>query len=245
MRFFSRSKTSILLLLLVIFSACLTLLVSVKASAHVPAPRITLSQRSGPPTASVKISGKNYGVVEAIDVNFDTALVGVTVADSNGIFTLKITVPISASPGMHQIQATGQTSGLAAQASFLVQTNWDEFGFNTQHTHVNPFENSLNPTNVSGLMPDWSYTTGSLVDSSPIIYNGVVYAGSYDHKLYAFNAVTGTLLWSYSTGDAISSSPAVANGVLYVGSYDHNLYALNATTGSLLWTASTGGQIWS
>src|SRR5436309_1559895 len=120
MRFFSRSKMSILLLLLVIFSACLTFWVSVKASAHVPAPRITLSQPSGPPTASVKISGKNYNVGEAIHVNFDTALLSVTVADSNGIFTLKIAIPIAASPGMHQIQATGQTSGLAAQASFLV-----------------------------------------------------------------------------------------------------------------------------
>ena len=104
MRFFSRSKTSILLLLLVIFSACLTLLVSVRASAHVPVPHITLSQRSGSPTASVKISGKNYGVGEAIDVNFDTALVGVTVADSNGIFTLKIAVPTAgdlATEGLH------------------------------------------------------------------------------------------------------------------------------------------------
>jgi outer membrane protein assembly factor BamB len=32
----------------------------------------------------------------------------------------------------------------------------------------------------------WSYKTGSYVDASPVVVNGMVYIGSYDRKVYAF-----------------------------------------------------------
>jgi outer membrane protein assembly factor BamB len=32
----------------------------------------------------------------------------------------------------------------------------------------------------------WSYTTGSVVESSPAVANGVVYVGSDDGNVYAF-----------------------------------------------------------
>jgi len=54
---------------------------------------------------------------------------------------------------------------------------------------------------------------GGLVNSSPVMANGVVYVGSYDGNVYALNARTGALLWKYTTGGAVESSPAVANGV--------------------------------
>ena len=67
-----------------------------------------------------------------------------------------------------------------------------------------------------------------VVVSSPAVANGVVYIGSDDHKLYAFDAAgnagcSGTPkscapLWTATTGNAVLSSPAVANGVVYVGS---------------------------
>jgi outer membrane protein assembly factor BamB len=75
----------------------------------------------------------------------------------------------------------------------------------------------------------------------------VVYVGSFDDKLYAFNASTGAVLWIAMTGSIVQSSPAVANGVVYVGSYDHKLYAYNAsgsgsTSCAPLWTATTGSD---
>ena len=53
--------------------------------------------------------------------------------------------------------------------------------------------------------------------------NGVVYVGSNDFKLHAFNAATGQPVWSAATGGQINSSPAVANGIVYIGS--DKLYA--------------------
>jgi hypothetical protein len=59
-----------------------------------------------------------------------------------------------------------------------------------------------------------------------------VYIGSFDKKLYAFNASgcghsTCSPLGTGLTGDFIDSSPSVANGAVYVGS-NNLLYAFNA-----------------
>jgi outer membrane protein assembly factor BamB len=57
------------------------------------------------------------------------------------------------------------------------------------------------------------------------VANGVVYVGSFDGKVYAFDASNGQQLWSGATGGPIDSSPTVANGVVYIGSSDYNVYA--------------------
>ena len=67
-----------------------------------------------------------------------------------------------------------------------------------------------------------------------------MYVGSYDHKLYAFDAQTGSILWAAETGDIIISKPAVADGIVCVGSEDYNLYAFDAATGTKLWSFTTG-----
>ena len=79
------------------------------------------------------------------------------------------------------------------------------FGFGLEHQGLNPYENVISSTNVSGLVLDWSYTTGGDI-ISPSVVNGIVYVGSDDHNLYAFNATTGAFLWSYTTGGDVRSS---------------------------------------
>jgi len=70
-------------------------------------------------------------------------------------------------------------------------------------------------------------STGGGIYSLPAVANGVVYVGSRDYKLYAFNAAMGQTLWTASTSNFIVSSPAVVNGAVYVGSWDHKLYAFH------------------
>jgi parallel beta-helix repeat protein len=76
----------------------------------------------------------------------------------------------------------------------------------------------------------WEYTTGGAICSmATISANGIIYVGSSDGKLYAFN-VDGTLLWTYTTGSGIYGSVAIgANETLYFGSYDKNMYAIANT----------------
>ena len=85
---------------------------------------------------------------------------------------------------------------------------------------------------------------GVVVPSSPAVSNGIVYVGSYDGSLYAFNATTGAQLWSVYTSGNIYSSPAVADGVVYLGS-GGSLDAFDAATGAELWSATTGALVYS
>ncbi len=81
----------------------------------------------------------------------------------------------------------------------------------------------------------WTADVGGSGVSSPALANGVLYIGSDDHNLYAFDAAgtsgcTGTPKvcspqLSAATGGAIRSSPAVAGGQIFVGSDDGALHA--------------------
>lgn len=81
----------------------------------------------------------------------------------------------------------------------------------------------------------------SFVYSTPVVDGGRVYAGSTNHRIYALDAETGSIVWSTMTGGPITTAgPTLANGVLFVGSEDNDLYALNSDTGSVLWSATVG-----
>jgi outer membrane protein assembly factor BamB len=90
----------------------------------------------------------------------------------------------------------------------------------------------------------WSFPTGSLIISSPVVVNDLLYISSQNNYFYALNATTGSQLWNYKTAGPIDSSPAVANGIVYVGidsqgggtNYPGVFYALNGLTGSVIWT---------
>jgi outer membrane protein assembly factor BamB len=62
----------------------------------------------------------------------------------------------------------------------------------------------------------WSYKTGNSVCSSAAVAGGILFIGSNDGHLYAFNATTGKIVWSYKTGSGVGS-PAVVGGVVFVG----------------------------
>ena len=92
-------------------------------------------------------------------------------------------------------------------------------------------DSSANPTLL------WNYTTVAEVSSSPVVVNGVVYIGSADQNVYAFNATTGGKLWNYFNDNYEFCTPAVANGMIYVGAL-YYVYALNATNGDIVWPSA-------
>src|SRR5215467_2199388 len=95
--------------------------------------------------------------------------------------------------------------------------SWGGFGYDAAHTHFNPDEHVLSAANVSSLALAWSaLTRGAIFSSSPATANGLVFVGSQDRKLYAFDAATGKVRWSASTGAVIFSSPAMANGQIFI-----------------------------
>jgi PQQ-like domain/PQQ enzyme repeat len=213
-------------------------------------PSIWFNLPYGPPTTNVTVSGSGFGPSEQVAVTFGGTALPLAPTDSKGVFqATPYQLPSQALPGTQAVTALGQTSGLSAAASFLVNTDWATMHDDLTRSGLNPYENVLNSGNVSGLTTAWSYATGNLISSSPTEVDGVVYIGSADANLYALNATTGALIWKFQTtgnggvGGTVESPPTVANGVVYFGSYDDYLYALNAATGTLLWSYKTGNNV--
>ncbi len=97
------------------------------------------------------------------------------------------------------------------------------------------------------LVYKWSYLAEDIIShSSPVVYKGLVYFGSYDGNLYALNASTGAWAWNFSTEfpTKIDSSPAPSNDVVYFGASNKIFYALDAGNGSLIWSRRLGGEVW-
>jgi outer membrane protein assembly factor BamB len=88
----------------------------------------------------------------------------------------------------------------------------------------------------------WSVQTQGRLFSSPVVADGVLYAGSCDSLLYAIDATQGNVLWQYRTGGEIRSAVAVDSALVYVLASDGVLYALDGKSGLLRWKYQTDGE---
>ena len=136
---------------------------------------VTLSNKSGPPTTSILVSGTGFAADAEIELYFDTTEIALVNANSSGAFSkIKIQVPASALPGEHWVSAEQTSTGTGVQAAFRVNTNWVEQGFNAAGTNSNPYENVLNPDNVSGIGLLWAHNFVPYVNTSLAVVNGMV-----------------------------------------------------------------------
>ncbi|HWA91905.1 MAG TPA: PQQ-binding-like beta-propeller repeat protein [Rhizomicrobium sp.] len=103
--------------------------------------------------------------------------------------------------------------------------------------------------------PLWQGDAGrdSILESSPTVWNGVVFVGSYGGKLFAFDAdgcgqALCQPLWTGKLGGPTESTPVVHRGVVYIAADDGKLYAFKArgcgrrTKCKPLWTADIHGS---
>ena len=86
------------------------------------------------------------------------------------------------------------------------------------------------------------YIGRTLISSSAMIADSVVFFGSVDHRLYALDVADGQEKWRYESGGPIISSPAVTDGNVYFGSLDGHVYSLDAKSGQKNWTFTTEGE---
>src|SRR5690606_38104980 len=93
----------------------------------------------------------------------------------------------------------------------------------------------------------WKYPTGGAVRTTPLLYEGTIYIGSWDQYVYAIDAQSGNLDWKFKTKsdeenhllEGIQASISAADGFVFVGSRDGYLYALDAKKGNIAWQYST------
>jgi eukaryotic-like serine/threonine-protein kinase len=73
--------------------------------------------------------------------------------------------------------------------------------------------------------------TGVIPGGPLSIDHGVLFVGTWSHRVEAFRAKTGTRLWATPAGDIVFTVPAVNDGLVFSGSLDSHVYALNSHTG--------------
>jgi len=76
--------------------------------------------------------------------------------------------------------------------------------------------------------------TGGYVYSSPAVWRGRVFFGSYDGSLYAVSASTGGLRWRVYAGGPVSGAAVVVHGVVYAGSRWGRITGVDAQGGNML-----------
>ncbi len=68
-----------------------------------------------------------------------------------------------------------------------------------------------------------------------IIYSNIVFIGTENGKLYAFDGGNGATIWTFIAGGPIVNSVAVDNGKVYLATLDGSIYGLNVADGSQVW----------
>ncbi len=86
----------------------------------------------------------------------------------------------------------------------------------------------------------WSAQTQGPITAEPAVVDGVVYLGSGDGNLYAFDAVNGEERWRFEVGIGPGSSPAVEDGIAYFANQEGMLFAVDAATGEERWSFPAG-----
>lgn len=76
--------------------------------------------------------------------------------------------------------------------------------------------------------------------SSPVLFEGKIYVGSDDGKLYELNAIDGTIRWSYDTKSWIYSTPFVNDTYITCANEDGKLFVFDRKKQQLLWTKHVG-----
>jgi outer membrane protein assembly factor BamB/tRNA A-37 threonylcarbamoyl transferase component Bud32 len=99
------------------------------------------------------------------------------------------------------------------------------------------------PRPADSVGPIWTYACQDEIRGTPACEKGILYVGSYDHHLYAFNSASGRLIWKYMTDGGIVSRPAVTGENVCFGSEDHRLHVVSSRTGSVLWTYFTDAPV--
>jgi alcohol dehydrogenase (cytochrome c) len=120
----------------------------------------------------------------------------------------------------------------------MVRRTYDGWGYS-------PLD-QITPQNVSRLQPAWVLSTGvnNGHEATPIVSNGVMFAGTPGGQVLAIDAKTGTLLWRYrrpSPETLLVLHPTTRGVALYgdkvfLAANDAVLVALDVKTGKEIWT---------
>jgi PQQ-dependent dehydrogenase (methanol/ethanol family) len=132
---------------------------------------------------------------------------------------------------------------------------WVTYGRDYAETHHSPLT-QINASNVAQLKPGWVTEVGSQgkVETTPIVWDGMLYGTSTWSVVFALDARTGALKWKWDPGlvrggpneggarfccGPVNRGVAIYKGRVFVGLLDGRLVALDARTGEIAWSVQT------
>lgn len=78
---------------------------------------------------------------------------------------------------------------------------------------------------------------------TPVLADGVLYAGAADGGFHAIEASSGRPLWRFAAGGKLRTTALVVGDRVVFGALDNFVYALDRKTGALQWRADAGGAV--
>jgi quinohemoprotein ethanol dehydrogenase len=139
----------------------------------------------------------------------------------------------------------------AATSAAAVDEDWRTTGGDVGKSHFSRLAD-INAGNVARLGFAWEYQTNTnrVLEGTPVVADGVMYASGPLGRVWALDAATGRELWKFepvvdmqanrsACCDQANRGVALAGGRVYVAALDGMLYALDARTGAVAWKADT------
>ena len=220
------------------------------------APQIQLSNQYVSPGGTFIVTGSGFGSSEPVSFSVDGDVRASAVANTSGsVPPTTITLPGTGSYGPTSrfgpttLVAVGQSSGQTASAFLDITNNWSEGAQGPTRiafeAHDEILHDLLHVSANQFVEQAWYTSTGSPVESSPAIANGIAYVGNDAGTLSAIQTSNGAPAWTYNTpsGAPIHSSPAVDGSLVLFGSNDGTLYEVSTATGTLFGSLGIGGKL--
>ena len=154
-----------------------------------------------------------------------------------GVLAVAASAPAGTQVARPRVSAVALGPSSAGRSAASV-ASWPQFRYSPEQRGYNPLGSNLDSASVHRLTLAWTADTGGVIFATPVVANGVVYVGSGDGSMSAFDAATGALRWKVALVGAVGQggSAAVVNGVVYTVTRRGWLYALNAATGEVIWS---------
>jgi outer membrane protein assembly factor BamB len=131
--------------------------------------------------------------------------------------------------------------------------DWPAYGHDAANTRTQPAESAFGPAAATGLAPAWSFSTSSTGDgtgfnTTPVVYNGCVFIGSFGGVAYALDAKTGHVVWQRkleapnpgSGGVVVGAALIDGGSVVFLVDQFTAPYAiaLKRSTGAVVWKSA-------
>jgi polyvinyl alcohol dehydrogenase (cytochrome) len=139
----------------------------------------------------------------------------------------------------------------AGSATGTTFVNWPQYLSSPTHSSANLAATTITTANAASLTRVWQFVPGQAgFESSPVVYNGVIYIGARNGWFYALDETTGTVIWKrfigivpaltcgkqgFSATATVAPDPTTGNPTIYVYGATGYLYAMNTADGTDVW----------